>query len=125
MSTSCKIIIGWTDHMNEWNTKEVYQRYMDGYPSAILPTIVENIPAKTIAEINNGIEEKAHQFEKVYGIQDGITCTDYYYYIDCSDYGHIKVTVLENDNEYYNKYHLTSFKVEREFGYDGSKLLSY
>lgn len=41
MSTNCKIVVGYTDHMGHWNVEKEYVRWSDGYLTAILPILRE------------------------------------------------------------------------------------
>lgn len=112
MATNCKLIIGYKDHTNWWNETEAYYRHYDGYTEAIVPLLKEH--KADITTMNDVAEYDGHKWEKLENSYDGVTRPDYLYYIDASDLGNIRCTVLEDDIEFYKHYGISNYKVKME-----------
>lgn len=91
MSTKAKICTGYTDHMDEWIFQQCYYQHYDGYPENMIPLLKEN--KFKLDEIF----EKLDDFFPLRG-------EEFIYYIDNSDHGKIRCTVLGLDWQWYKKY---------------------
>lgn len=116
MSTNCKIIFGYKDHMGNWNVEKEYYRHYDGYSEAVIPLLKKYTSAENgvdVPAMNEVAEYDGHKFEE---IQDsfGFGNCNYHYYIDQSNRGKIKCTVLKEDSEFFNKYFVMNMVVEME-----------
>ena len=116
MSTNCKILIGYTDHMDWWHTEKAYYRHYDGYRRAIIPLLQEFTSSEKgvdITAINNNAEYNSHKFEELNNPYD-YGDTNYMYYIDQSNRNEIKCTVLKEDLEFSKKYGTSNLTVAGE-----------
>ena len=112
MATKCKLVFGWTTHMNNWEFEKTYIRWYDGYPEAIVPLLKEY--KADVEAMNKSVEENSHEFSELEYFEVG-GIPDFIYYVDKSDLGNIRCTVLGGDLEFYNKYGITNYKVIKEF----------
>ena len=116
MATTCKLIIGYVDNFGYWNVTEEYYRHYDGYSEAVLPLLKEFTTADNGVDIDgmNAIAEyESHKFER---IEDGFNFgnTNYMYFIDESNRGKIRCSILKEDNDFFNKYLVSNYLVEKE-----------
>lgn len=109
MSTSCKVIIGYTDHMGNWNTTEEYVRWSDGYIEAVLPILKEY--KSEFLNYNKTAEYNSWKFEKI--TDNEIINGEYQYYLDISNSG-IRCTIIKLDWDFYSKYNVDSYKIIKE-----------
>lgn len=112
MSTHAKLIIGYTDHMGNWNITKEYYRNSDGYTEAVKPLLLQY--ADDIEAMNNAAEYDSHQWEE---IPDDVYYGDceFQYYLDVSDKGNVRCSIIQEDWEFYSKYGASSYKVIDEF----------
>ena len=112
MATRCRLVYGWTNHMDRWEFQKSFIRWYDGYPEAIIPLLMEH--KADIGNMNNAVDDVSHEFCELESFENGVT-PDYIYYVDMSDTANIRCTVLGGDLEFYNKYGITNYKVIKEF----------
>ena len=116
MSTNAKLIIGYTDHMGNWQVEKEYYRHYDGYSEAIIPLLQKHTSAEhgvDITAMNDEAEYDGHKWEEIQDTFNMGTC-NYHYYIDSSNRAKIKCTVLKEDSEFFNKYYVMNMLVEQE-----------
>ena len=118
MSTTAKIIIGYTDHMGYWNTTEEYVRWQDGYSEAVIPQMKEHTSSETGFDIEAFNDAMPHDSWKLNKIppEDSYSFRqqNYHYYIDESNWAKIRVSVLKEDHEMFNKFNVMNMVVEQE-----------
>lgn len=116
MSTNCKIMIGYTDHCGWWHTEKGFYRHYDGYSEAIIPLLKEFTSVEKGVDIN-GMNDVAkydsHKFEELENPYE-YGNTNYMYFIDQSNRGNIRCTVLKEDLEFSKKYNVDNMIVEKE-----------
>ena len=117
MATRCLIKFGNVRNgmgfHDDWVTTETLYKHWDGYPKNIRPILKECKGDKNELlklDLESPFEEVELEFEDI-GTQLG---ADYIYYIDRSNCGNIKCTVVENDLEFSKKYSLISWTVVKE-----------
>ena len=117
MSTNAKIMFGYTDHMGYWNTTQVFIRWSDGYSEMMLPQLKEHTSTEKGVDIeafNEAMKYDSWKLEDItensyqYGQQN------YHYYIDESNRGKIRCSVLKEDGTMFSKYGVINMKVEQE-----------
>ena len=118
MSTTAKIIIGYTDHMGYWNTTEEYVRWQDGYSEAVIPQMKEHTSADTGFDIEAFNDAMPHESWKLNKIppEDSYNFRqmNYHYYIDQSNWNRIVCSVLKEDFSMYSKFNVMNMQVEQE-----------
>lgn len=117
MATNCKLIIGYTDHTNWWNETQAFYRHYDGYTEAIIPLLKKFVTAEKgvdIEAMNDAMEYDGNKWEELENSYDGVTRPDYIYYIDESDRGEIKCTVLEDSLDFSKHYGISNYNVKME-----------
>ena len=115
MGTNCKIVIGYTDHIGWWKSTKAYYRHYDGYSEAILPLLKKFTTSENgvdIPAMNEVAEFKSHKFEECNNPWDYGT-TNYMYFIDESDRGNIKCTVLTEDIQFSRMFNIHNMMVEQ------------
>ena len=116
MATTCKLIFGYTDHMGNWNIEKEFYRHYDGYSEAVIPLLQKFTTAENgidIDAMNKIAEYEGHKFELIEDCFD-FGNTNYMYFIDESNRAKIRCTVLKEDNDFFNKYFVSNYLVERE-----------
>lgn len=123
MSTHCKLVVGYTDHMGNWIVDCEYYRNSDGYTEAVKPLLVKYVKQVLVengTEIsdfieawNNDMEYRSWGWEQI--TEYGFGNQEYQYYLDTSNRNEIRVSIVELDWDFYNKYAVDSYKVIDEF----------
>ncbi len=118
MSTNCKVIIGYTDHMGYWNTTSEYVRWMDGYSEMMLEQIKEHTSIENgfdITAFNEAMPHKSWELKEI-PAEESYQYGDmnYHYYIDDSNYARILCSVLKEDFSMYSKFNVMNMQVEQE-----------
>lgn len=123
MSTHCKLVVGYTDHMGNWIVEDTFYRNSDGYIEAVKPLLLKYVKEVLIctgAEIsefiekwNEDMEYRSWEWEEIkeYGFGD----CEYQYYLDTSNRAEIRVSIVALDWDFYGKYGVDSYKVVEEF----------
>ena len=117
MGTNCKLILGYNGYDGWFNPTETYYRHYDGYTEAIIPLLKKFTSSETgvdIEAMNEVAEYDGHKWEKLENLYDGDTRPDFIYYINESDRGNIRCTVLADDIEFYKKYAISNYNVVME-----------
>ena len=102
MSTSAKIIEGYTNHADEFIMEKIYYQHFDGYEENIIPKLKDN---------KNDLSEAG--FEELEDFYD-MGGVDYIYYIDNSTTNKVKCTVLKVDWDFNNLYGVNNYKIINE-----------
>lgn len=111
MSTNCKLVIGYTDHMGYWNVEKEYVRWMDGYQQAIKP-LLQKHKQNIVSYLDENAEYDSHKFTEI-GYNDRISA-EWIYYLDVSNHAKIRCSIVALDWEFYSKYGVDSYKVIEE-----------
>ena len=104
MSTSCKLIIGYTNNTGYWNVSKEYIRWSDGYDEAIIPILKKY--KGNIAEINENMDYDSWKFELIKPNEriEG----EYLYYLDMSNTSKIRCSIVKLDWDFFEKYGVDS-----------------
>ncbi|WP_458454407.1 hypothetical protein [Methanobrevibacter sp.] len=118
MSTNCKVIIGYTDHMGHWNITNEFIRWSDGYSEMMIPQIKQFTNEKNgfdIASFNEAMEYDSWRLTEIPSEESyDYGQMNYHYLIDQSNRGKILCSVLKEDWSMYEKYDVMNMRVEQE-----------
>lgn len=117
MSTNAKIMFGYTDHMGYWNTTKVFIRWSDGYSEMVIPQLKEHTSTEKGVDVEAFNEAMKYDSWKLIDVTDDSYSygqQNYHYYIDQSNRGNIRCSVLKEDDTMFSKYGVINMKVEQE-----------
>lgn len=118
MSTNCKVIIGYTDHMGHWNIIKEFVRWSDGYSEMMLPQIQQFTNRENgfdIEAFNEAMEYDSWRLTEIPS-EDSYSYgqMNYHYYIDQSNTARILCSVLKEDWSMYSKYDVVNMRLDKE-----------